>query len=43
MLRMAKLNARARTVTIPQAGHWLPLDNPDGFLAAVRGFLTGDE
>jgi pimeloyl-ACP methyl ester carboxylesterase len=29
-------------VTVPQAGHWIPLDNPGGFLKAVRGFLTGD-
>jgi pimeloyl-ACP methyl ester carboxylesterase len=43
MKRMGRLNPRARTVTIPRAGHWLPLDNPDGFLEAVRGFLNGDE
>ena len=30
----------ARTVTIPQAGHWVPLDNPRGFLEVVRCFLT---
>ena len=24
---------------IPKAGHWVPLDNPEGFLAAVRAFL----
>ena len=38
--RMATANPRTRIVTIPQAGHWVPLDNPGGFLAAVRGFLT---
>jgi esterase len=40
MKRMARLNPRARTVIVPQAGHWVPLDNPSGFLEAVRGFLT---
>ena len=37
--RMAKANPRAQMVTIPRAGHWVPLDNPGGFLEAVRGFL----
>ncbi len=41
--RMVTRNPRARMVTVPQAGHWIPLDNPSGFLEAVRGFLTGDE
>jgi pimeloyl-ACP methyl ester carboxylesterase len=41
--RMVKLNPQARMITIPQAGHWVPLDNPGGFLKAVSGFLTGDE
>jgi esterase len=40
--RMVALNPQARMVTVPQAGHWIPLDNPGGFLKAVRGFLTGD-
>jgi pimeloyl-ACP methyl ester carboxylesterase len=43
MLRMARRNPQARTVVVPEAGHWVPLDNPDGFLAAVRGFLNADE
>ena len=38
--RMVAANPRARLVTVPQADHWVPLDNPGGFLAAVRGFLT---
>ena len=38
--RMATVNPRTRMVTIPQADHWVPLDNPGGFLDAVRGFLS---
>jgi pimeloyl-ACP methyl ester carboxylesterase len=38
--RVAALNPRARVATVPRAGHWVPLDNPGGFLAAVRGFLS---
>ena len=30
-------------VTVPQAGHWIPLDNPGCILEAVSNFLTGDE
>ena len=33
-------NPHARMATVPRAGHWVPLDNPTGFLATVRGFLT---
>jgi pimeloyl-ACP methyl ester carboxylesterase len=36
----AARNPRVRTATIPDAGHWVPLDNPTGFLSAVRPFLT---
>jgi pimeloyl-ACP methyl ester carboxylesterase len=36
---VAARNPLARVATIPQAGHWVPLDNPSGFLEAVRGFL----
>jgi pimeloyl-ACP methyl ester carboxylesterase len=36
----AARNPHARTVTIPDAGHWVPLDNPAGFLSVVRPFLT---
>jgi esterase len=38
--RMATANPLARVVTVPEAGHLVPLDNPSGFLAAVRGFLA---
>jgi pimeloyl-ACP methyl ester carboxylesterase len=37
--RIAMVNPRARVVTIPQAGHWVPLDNPSGFLEVVGQFL----
>jgi len=37
---MAAANPRVRLVTVPQADHLVPLDNPGGFLDAVRGFLT---
>jgi esterase len=40
--RVAALNSRARIATVPRAGHWVPLDNPGGFLAAVRGFLSDE-
>jgi pimeloyl-ACP methyl ester carboxylesterase len=33
---------RARLVIMPQAGHWVPLDNPRGFLQIVAPFLTGE-
>jgi pimeloyl-ACP methyl ester carboxylesterase len=29
----------ARIVTLADAGHWTPLDNPAGFVAVVRDFL----
>ncbi len=38
--RLVDANPRARMAVVPRAGHWVPLDNPGGFLAAVRGFLT---
>ena len=37
--RAAKKNPRARVATVPQAGHWVPLDNPRGFLDVVSHFL----
>jgi pimeloyl-ACP methyl ester carboxylesterase len=40
--RDAVLNPGKRLAKIPQAGHWVPLDNPAGFVKAVRGFLLGD-
>jgi pimeloyl-ACP methyl ester carboxylesterase len=39
--RVAAANARAHAVTVPRAGHWVPLDNPRGFLGVVGGFLAG--
>jgi pimeloyl-ACP methyl ester carboxylesterase len=33
-------NPRAHVITVPQAGHWVPLDNPSGFLGAVSQFLN---
>jgi pimeloyl-ACP methyl ester carboxylesterase len=41
--RMQTLNPQARLTTVPQAGHWIPLDNPRGFLEVVSPFLQGDE
>jgi pimeloyl-ACP methyl ester carboxylesterase len=38
--RMVTLNPRARMAAVPEAGHWVPLDNPSGFLEVVRGFLA---
>jgi esterase len=37
---MAPRNPRAQLVLLPETGHWVPLDNPRGFLAVVRDFLT---
>lgn len=37
---MAPLNPRARLAVLPKTGHWVPLDNPGGFLDEVRDFLT---
>jgi pimeloyl-ACP methyl ester carboxylesterase len=37
---VAKVNPLTRVATVPQAGHWVPLDNPPGFLEVVRGFLA---
>lgn len=31
----------ARFVTVKNAGHWVHVDNPAGFLAVMRGFLAG--
>jgi pimeloyl-ACP methyl ester carboxylesterase len=38
--QMAPAYPRARLVIVPQAGHWVPLDNPQAFLGAVESFLT---
>ena len=37
--RMVELMPDSRFVTVPDAGHTVPQDNPAGFLEAVRGFL----
>ena len=38
----AAANPQARLVRIPQAGHWVPLDNPNGFVEVVGQFLAGE-
>ena len=38
--RVVTRNPQARMATVPQAGHWVPLDNPHGFLGAVSHFLN---
>jgi pimeloyl-ACP methyl ester carboxylesterase len=38
--RMLTRNPRAHMVTVPQAGHWVSLDNPRGFLEAVIPLLN---
>jgi pimeloyl-ACP methyl ester carboxylesterase len=40
--QMAAAMPDARVATIPQAGHWAPLDNPSGFARVVRDFLAND-
>jgi pimeloyl-ACP methyl ester carboxylesterase len=37
------VNPRVEIVTVPLAGHWVPLDNPRGFLEVVRQFLDQGE
>jgi pimeloyl-ACP methyl ester carboxylesterase len=39
--RMIETIPGAKFVEVPAAGHAIPLDNPDGFLAAAREFLKG--
>jgi pimeloyl-ACP methyl ester carboxylesterase len=39
--RMIDTIPDARLVTVERSGHSVPLDAPDGFLAAARGFLKG--
>jgi pimeloyl-ACP methyl ester carboxylesterase len=39
---MVTLNPLARMVTVPRAGHWVPLDNPSGFSTVVDQFLTAE-
>ena len=38
----AAANRQARLIRIPRAGHWVPLDNPNGFLEVVGRFLSGE-
>jgi esterase len=38
--RVVRLNPQARMATVPNAGHWVPLDNPHGFLGTVSHFLN---
>lgn len=40
---VADANPAARVIELPKAGHMLPWDDLDGFLAAVRRFLTEEE
>jgi pimeloyl-ACP methyl ester carboxylesterase len=40
--RMRREIPTCRLVEVPNAGHPVPLDNPSGFLDAVRPFLVGD-
>lgn len=39
---IASLFPAARFVTLPEAGHWVHADDPEGFLAAVTDFLTAE-
>jgi esterase len=39
--RMVAVIPDAQLVTVTNSGHSVPLDAPDGFLAAARGFLAG--
>lgn len=40
--RMARAIPNGHLAEIPKAGHWVPLDNSEGFLATVRAFLQED-
>jgi pimeloyl-ACP methyl ester carboxylesterase len=37
--RMVETIPNAQLVEVPRAGHMVFEDNPEGFLAALRGFL----
>jgi pimeloyl-ACP methyl ester carboxylesterase len=37
---LAQENPGKRLVTLPRTGHWVPLDNPRGFLEVAGAFLT---
>jgi pimeloyl-ACP methyl ester carboxylesterase len=38
--QMAPVYPHARLAIVPDAGHWVPLDNPQAFLGVVEAFLT---
>ena len=38
--QMAPVYPSARLAIVARAGHWVPLDNPQGFLRVVEDFLT---
>lgn len=38
--KMTRVMGNCRLVTVPGAGHSIPLDNPQGFIDAVRPFLV---
>jgi pimeloyl-ACP methyl ester carboxylesterase len=40
--RVLDANPNIRMITVAASGHSVPLDKPDGFLAACRDFLTGE-
>ncbi len=39
--RMARVIPNCKSVEVAQSGHVVPMDNPSGFLTAVRPFLLG--
>jgi pimeloyl-ACP methyl ester carboxylesterase len=39
--RMIQTKSQARLAVVPNAGHFVPVDAPDGFLAAAGEFLKG--
>lgn len=41
-LAIRALFPAAQIVTVPQAGHWIHAEKPEGFLAALGGFLNVD-
>jgi pimeloyl-ACP methyl ester carboxylesterase len=40
--RMTQVIPHCQLVTVPEAGHSIPLDNPNGFIAAVKPFLLNE-
>ena len=41
--QMVTVYPRARLTIVPDAGHWVPLDNPNGFLQVMEAFLREDD